>query len=300
MSRHRNLSYAAIAALVVALVACSSSNNNATTTNAPTTSLRGTPALTLPGLVAPPRSLRAVFTGEAAQVETAFRALLDAYNRKDIAAIRAAQAKPGTTAELRSFVNSYRIRLFRINDISLYGNQATIDYENAIVGRNVKPGATTTLLGQQDLWTKQGGHWKEASDRAFTPGIPQDLKTVTLTLRDGAPTVVPAGLPDADFAFLLKNTGRKPKGAFILGVPADLPVARAAAVVAAVGAARGTAGTEFPDGIVEMGATADVAGHRNGTMVFSRRLPPGRYLLFSRAAGDGDVLPNEVGDFTVK
>jgi hypothetical protein len=97
----------------------------------------------------------------------------------------------------------------------------------------------------------------------------------------------------------MKNTGRATKGVFILGVPRDLKVSDAIAVIKAVGASRDTAGTEFPDGITEMGATADVAAHRNGTMVFSGRLPAGRYLLVSRAAHDGDLLPNEVADFTI-
>ena len=282
--------------------ACSSSTNNAanhSTGTTPTTAFRGTPSLTLPGLVAPPRSRKVVFTGTAADVEKAFRALLAGFNRKDVAAVHALQTKPTPRTELLSFLNSYRVRLYRINRISVYGDEATIDYENAIVGRNLKSDAPTTLLGQQDVWHKKNGRWKVVSDRAFTPGIPEDLQSVTVILRDHAPTIVPTPLPKTDFAFLLKNTGRATKGVFILGVPRDLKVSDAIAAIKAVGASRDTAGTEFPDGITEMGATADVAGHRNGTMVYSGRLPAGRYLLVSRAAHDGDLQPNELADFTV-
>jgi hypothetical protein len=241
-----------------------------------------------------------VFTGTAADVEKAFRTLLAGFNRKDVAAVHALQTKPTPRGELLSFLNSYRVRLYRINRISVYGDEATVDYENAIVGRNLKSGATTTLLGQQDVWHKKNGRWKVVSDRAFTPGIPQDLQSVTVTLRDHAPTIVPTPLPKTDFAILMKNTGRAPKGVFILGVPRDLKVSDAIAVIKRVGAARDTsAGIQFPEGITEIGATADVAAHRNGTMVFSGRLPAGRYLLVSRAAHDGDVLPNEVAEFTI-
>jgi len=301
----RFLSHGALAfAFILTAGACSSSTKNAasdhSTASSPTTAFLGTPSLTLPGLVAPPRSRKAVFTGTAADVEKDFRALLAAFNRKDVAAVHALQTKPTPRAELLSFLNSYRIRLYRINRISVYGDQATIDYENAIVGRNLKPDATTTLLGQQDVWRKQNGRWRVVSDRAFTPGIPEDLRSVTVTLRDHAPTIVPAPLPNTDFAFVLKNTARATKGVFILGVPADLTISEAVALITRVGAARDTsAGNQFPDGITEIGATADVAGHRDGTMVFSGRLPAGRYLLLSRAADAGDLLPNEVADFTI-
>jgi len=291
-------------AFILTVAACGSSTNKAasdhSTASSPTTAFRGTPSLTLPGLVAPPRSRKVVFTGTAADVEKAFRALLAGFNRKDVAAVHALQTKPTPRAQLLSFVNSYRVRLYRINRISVYGDEATIDYENAIVGRNLKSDATTTLLGQQDVWHKKNGRWKVVSDRAFTPGIPEDLRSVTVTLRDHAPTIVPARLPKTDFAFVLKNTGRATKGVFILGVPAHLKVSDAIAVIERVGAARDTsAGNQFPEGITEIGATADVAGHRNGTMVFSRRLSAGRYLLVSRAADSGHLLPNEVADFTI-
>ena len=47
-----------------------------------------------------------------------------------------------------------------------------------------------------------------------------------------------------------------------------------------------TAASEFPDGIVEMGATADIPAHGKGTMVFSGRLPTGRYLLVEPRGGE--------------
>ena len=290
--------------LLLTAAACSSTTNRAgsdhSTASSPTTAFRGTPALTLPGLVAPPRSRKVVFTGTAADVEKAFRALGVAFDRKDVAAVQASQTKPGSRAELLSFMNSYRVRLYRINRISVFGNDATVDYENAIVGRNLQSHATTTLLGQRDIWRRENGRWKVVSDRAFTPGIPSDLKSVTVTLRDHAPTIVPAPLPKTDFAFLLKNTGGAPKGVFILGVPADLKVSEAIAVINRVSKGRATsAGTVFPAGITELGATADVAAHRNGTMVFSGRLRAGRYLLISRSSPDGAPLPNEVADFTI-
>jgi hypothetical protein len=257
--------------------------------------------LTLPGLVAPPRSRTVTFTGVRKDVETAFRARLADFERKDVEEAYASEVKHSLSkAQLRSFMNSYRVRLFRINDIFVNGTDATVHYENAIVGRNVNRDAATTLLGQRDIWSKVDGRWKLLSDTALMPGIPSDLKSVTVALRDNAPIAVPAPLPATDFAFLLKNTGRAPKGVFILRVPADLPLATVVKAVGAIGALRATAGTGFPYGIVEMGATADVAGQRTGTMVFNRHLPKGKYVLMSRAGNDGALLPGETAAFTVK
>jgi hypothetical protein len=289
-----------VVALVLVLGACSSSGNSASP-GAPTTTFHGTPALTLPGLVAPARSHKIVFTGEQREVETAFRTLLADYERKDVDAAYAIQENPKVTkVQVRSFMNSYQVRLFRIDDIFVNGTDATIDYENAIVGRNVKPNATTTLLGQREFWTKVDGRWKMVSDTAFTPGIPSDLRSVTVTLRDGEPIVVPTPLPATDFAFLLKNTGRAPKGVFILRVPPNLPLSTVLSAIRTVGTRRNAAGSIFPDGIVEMGATADVASHRDGTMVFSRRLAKGKYVLVTRSAGSsGQLLPDETAVFTI-
>ena len=289
-------------ALIMTAAGCSSSTERASSNGArSSTTAHRTPALTVPGLVAPPRSRKAVFTGHAAEVERAFRARLAAYDRKDVDYAVATQAtKNGTRQEIVEFMNTYQIRLFRITRIDVYGDQATIDYEDAIVGRNLKPAAITTLLAQQDRWTKQDGRWKTASDRAFSPGIPQDLTSVTLTLRDHAPIVIPR-LPTTDFAFLLKNTGAAPKGVFIVRIRPRAKISEVIAAIKAVGDQRGSdaAGVPFPDGIIEMGATPDVPAHRTGTMVFSGRLPAGRYLLLSRAANNGELLPKEYAAFTV-
>ena len=288
--------------LILAVGGCSSSTDHASSNGAPSsTTARGTPALTVPGLVAPPRSRKAVFTGRAAEVERAFRARLAAYDRKDVDYAIATQAtKSGTRQGIVEFMNTYQIRLFRITRIDVHGDEATIDYEDAIVGRNLKPAAITTLLAQQDRWTEQDGRWKTASDRAFSPGIPEDLTSVMLALRDHAPIVIPR-LPTSDFAFLLKNTGAAPKGVFIVRIRPSAKVSEVIAAIKAVGDERGSdaAGVPFPDGIVEMGATPDVPARRTGTMVFSGRLPAGRYLLLSRAENNGELLPKEYAVFTV-
>ena len=64
------------------------------------------------------------------------------------------------------------------------------------------------------------------------------------------------------------------------------------------------AASELPDGILEMGTTADVDAHKDGTMVFSARLAKGRYLLVSRAGGNTAESrcssPERTAEFTVK
>jgi hypothetical protein len=291
--------------MTVAVGACGSSSRSASPAGSnagATTTIGHTPTLTIPGLVAPPRSYKPVFTGVAAKVEDAFRARLAAFENKDVAAaIALERTKVTTRAQLLSFMNTYRIRLYRITAITVHGKTAKVDYENAIVGRNLKSDRTTTLLGQHDVWTNVGGAWKWDSDTASSPGIPRGLTSVTVTLRDHAATVVPSRLPGDDFAFLLKNTGVSAKGVFILGIPADAKVTALLPVVAAIGNERNTntGASELPDGILEMGATPDVPAHKDGTMVFSGRLPHGRYLLVSRSANGGSLLPNEYADFTV-
>ena len=86
---------------ILAVGACSSGTHRASSANSEagsTTTFRGTPTLTVPGLVAPPRSYKPVFTGEAAGVEKAFRARLAAFELKDATAAIASQAKAGGIA----------------------------------------------------------------------------------------------------------------------------------------------------------------------------------------------------------
>jgi hypothetical protein len=249
---------------------------------------------------APPRSYRPVFTGEAVAVEEAFRARLDAFERKDVAAALALSATAPKADDVLAFMNTYSIRLYRINAIAASGSTATIDYEDAIVARDLKSNVTT-LLAQHEVWTKQVGGWKQVSDAASTPGIPSDLAAVTVTLRDNAPIIVPTPLPQTDFAFVLKNTGTEAKGVFILGIPADLDVPTFLPVIVAIGAKRdANIAAPFPDGVLEMGATPDTPADGGGTMVFTSRLPKGRYLLLSRTPGDKPaLLQKEYADFTV-
>ncbi len=307
----RNLRTGAVSFTFVLVVGACGSGAHRAGSNEPraavssTTEFQGTPTLTIPGLVAPPRSYKPVFTGAAAEVERAFRARLDAFERKDVAAAIVSQSSTGASrAELLGFMNTYRIRLYRINAIAVNGNTASIEYENAIVGRNLKANVITTLLGQRETWIKHGERWQSVSDVSSSPGLPSDLASVTMTLRDHAPILLPARLPKTDFGFLVKNTGAAAKGLFILGIPADLNVASFLPVIEAIGTERqtNTAASEFPDGVLEMGATADIPAHKDGTMVFSGRLPKGRYLLVSRSAEgarDQPLPAKEYTDFTI-
>jgi hypothetical protein len=235
-------------------------------------------------------------------VARAFRALLDAYARKDLAGVIALKAAPSMEQEL-GFMNTYSIRLYRITAIAVNGNTATIDYEDAIVGRNLRS-RVTTLLAHHDVWTNQSGGWKAASQVASAPGIPEGLASVTATLRDAAPIMMPARLPKAEFAFLLRNTGAAAKGVFILGIPGHLDVSAVISLVTAVGNVRQASpvAAPLPDGILEMGATPEIPAHGNGTMVFNARLPKGRYLLLSTETRDGlrSLLPNEYAEFRIK
>ena len=275
-------------ALIMTLGACGS-----------TTSASSTPSgTTLPPLKAPPTSYRPVFTGDAGVVEKAFRANVAAYSRKDADAALALTTQPQTRAAILAFMNTYSFRLHRILTISVKGTKATIDYEYAIVGRNLKLNVTT-LLQARNVWTWVNGGWKDAGGTVAAPGIPLDLPSVKVTLPDAAPIMVPDPLPRTEFAFLLKNTGSVAKGVFILGIPARLDVATLIPTISQIGDARANnVAAQLPHGVLEMGATADVPAHAKGTMVFSGRLPRGRYLLVSRTS-EGKLLPNEYAVFTV-
>jgi hypothetical protein len=299
-----------VPALVVIVAACSSTTVRASSSDGaaatPTSAFSGPPTGTLPPLVAPPRSYKPVFSGEAAVVDQAFHDRLDAFDRHDIDAVLASSARPDPSLrdDVTAFMDTYRAPLYRINAIKVDGNDATIDYENSIVGRNLQS-KVRTLLGQHEVWTKVDGHWKSVSDQSVTPGIPEGMRSVTVTLPDGGPVNVPASLADTDFAFRLKNIGSATKGLFILGIPDDADVGALIPAIAKVGDDRANhIPTPMPDGVLEMGATPDVAAHQDGTMVFNDRLPKGRYLLMARAASNGDqpgdLLPNEYAAFTVK
>ncbi len=247
----------------------------------------------------PPRSNRPVFEGDAGDVERAFRASLDAYERKDVEAVLALHsstnpdAAPYDRDDLAEFVEAYRIVLYRINDITVTGATAVINYENAIVGRKLALDVTT-LLAQRDVWAKEGSGWVHVSNVNSAPRIPSDLASAPLTLRDEAQIVV-GSLPRTEFAFAIKNTGAEQKGVFILGIPADLDVPSFID--------RQTRATEpgFAEDILEMGATPEVAAGGDGAMVFNAALPPGRYLLLTTMGSDGDrtLRPAEYAEFTI-
>jgi hypothetical protein len=296
---------ALLAAVMLAGVACSSGSEQSQATGDTRRAAphRGPPTGTLEALVAPPRSYRPVFTGEAAAVERAFRARVSAFDHKDVSGALATfsrAAPPPSIADLQTFFDNFDVRMYRIDAIEVHGDSATVGYENAIVGHGVRS-TVTTLLGQHEVWTREGGAWKGVSDVASTPGIPKDLAAVLLTLHDGQPPEVGA-LPDRDFAFKISNAGSAAKGLFVLGIPAGLDVATFIPVIEKIGGEREAGETSpFPDGVVELGATADVPAGSDGAMVFSDRLPKGRYLLVSRAAGDEHpLLANEYVDFTVR
>ncbi len=238
-----------------------------------------------------------MFTGEAAAVEKVFRANLDAFARKDVdAAVAQMGDKLGSREDLIKFMDAYRVVLYRINSIVVTGDTATIDYENAIVGRNLKT-EVTTLLAQHEVWMKRPTGWMFESDVASQPGIPADLPSVALTLRDSGQIVIPSALPQGEFAFVLKNTGSAAKGVFILGIPADLDVP------SFIERQSKSTVPGFPDDILEMGATADIPGGSSGAMVFNAALPKGRYLLLTeirRSFGDATLLPKEYAEFTVQ
>ena len=68
------------------------------------------------------------------------------------------------------------------------------------------------------MWVKESGAWKFVSDVSSSAGIPEDLKAVAITLRDGRQVEVPVPLPAGEFAFSVKNAGTATKGLFLLGV----------------------------------------------------------------------------------
>jgi hypothetical protein len=232
-------------------------------------------------------------------VRRAFLDLLDAYRRRDIGAVLAAKAKQSRATEV-AFMKNYSIRLFRITAISVEGDTATIDYENSIVARNLTS-YVSTLLAQRDTWTKRDGHWLEVSDVASTPGIPQGLESTMVTLPDGGPIEIPASLRQGTtVAFLVQNPGTVAKGLFILGIPAHLDVATFFSTIARTGDERDAGGAaQFPAGVLEIGATADIPASGTGTMVFNASLPAGRYLLVARDADVGSLRPGEDAVFTV-
>ncbi len=287
---------------------CSSTSTDAANNGdaaSPSTTMQGPPTGTLPPLVAPPRSAESVFSGEAAEVEKAFTDFVEAFDSGDASAAISLYSDPGPSLrrDLDGFMGNFRVLFYRINAIDVEGNTATIEYENAIVGRDLKS-EVNTLLEQRDIWTKDDGSWKWVSGEASAPGIPQDLEAVTVTLADGAPISVPTPLPSTDFAFLLKNTGTATKGVFIVGIAADFEIASLIPTLTKVFDERSNeVAVRLPDGILELGSTPDVPANQDGTMVFNGRLPEGRYVLLTRTSSDGDrdptLLPNEFAEFTI-
>ncbi len=286
----------AVGALSLAVGACGTAQKSAG--GASPTTVAATPADGTAPFVAPPRSAKPIFTGEAAKVEATLRASLAAYEQGDAQAAYVMQSTKrrmlpeNSVNALQEFMDAYRVVLYRINTINVKGDRATLDYENAIVGRSLQSDVTT-LLHQHDVWVKEDGEWRSDSGSVTTPGIPPDLATVDVAIRDGERIDIPAPLPTTDFAFRIENRGKEARGLFILGIPADLDVSS----FFDRHAEQEESG--FDDGILEMGATPDISGRATGTMVFSKQLPSGRYLLVARTADAGAMIPSEYADFVV-
>ena len=171
--------------------------------------------------------VQAGVAGAAADVEKASGRLGSQVANKDVDATVVSESPVhDTRTQLLGFMNTYSIRLYRITAITVKGDTATIDYENTIVGRNLKADATTTLLGQRDVWTKTGGVWKSVSDVASSPGIPRKSHRVGDGHAARSPTDGDRWPAEHRLRFLVKNTGVASKGVFILGIPADLNVRR--------------------------------------------------------------------------
>lgn len=225
---------------------------------------------------------------------------MDAFARGDVAAVLS-RTRDGTTTstDVQRFVDNYDVRLFRILGVAVHGDRATVDYEDAIVGRDVDAGVTT-LLHQHEVWRRSAGDWLWTSDVATAPGIPDDVSTVTVTLREGQPIIVPSDLPGGEFAFLVENTAGRSRGLFLLGVPADLDLPSFLPAVEAVTTKRGEGlPSPFPAGVLELGATPAIAPGSRGTITFSGRLPAGRYLILATDGPEGPVLRDEIADFTL-
>lgn len=284
--------------MLAALGACASNDADSTSRAEPARPPPGT----LAALVAPPRSAHPSFTGDASDVERAFLARLEAFQRREpdtVLALSARTSAPGSQEDIQNFMDNYAVRLYRINAIDVARDTATVDYEDAIVGLDSTI-AITTLLGQHDVWKLEDGAWKWSSNTVTAPGIPRDVATVRVQLRDGSPPRI-TKLPAAEFAFRLENRGTAPKGTFLLGVPADFDLQQLVPTLDALVQQRANGGAQLPAGVLELGATVAVPAGGVGTMVFSGRLPNGRYVLVTRADGDqGDVLPGEYTDFVVE
>ena len=133
--------------------------------------------------------------------------------------------------------------------------------------------------------------WKFTVGVASPVGIPADLPSVHIALRDNSQVVILDPIPTSEFAFTIENGGSANKGLFLVAIPADLDVPTYLA--------ERSKSEVLREDVIELGATADIPAHGSGAMVFNIALPTGRYLLLSVTPDRRQLLTQEYAEFAV-
>lgn len=215
----------------------------------------------------------------AREVQTALRAVADAWESKDVERYLAgwtdralAETFDATREEAREYLRQSigdQVYVFRaISNVKINGASASADVD-IVEGLLLKPSRFSLI--------KEDGAWKIDAEEHLVPAIPSGVRAVELQLAEFAFVFEPSTIAGGNIAFKVENVGRQPHEVALVKVPADLDVQQA------------LRSPEPPPGIEDIGyIVLEHTGDRMN-MVFTRPLSPGHYLMVC-------FLPDTEGD----
>ena len=141
----------------------------------------------------------------------AFRARVSAFDHKDVSGALATfsrAAPPPSIADLQTFFDNFDVRMYRIDAIEVHGDSATVDYENAIVGRRIgKPVEYQDARGfifEAERMIESVASGLEKKDAAAL----KEVRTRLAELKKVFPAAVPPRTPIKDHGAMLALVSR--------------------------------------------------------------------------------------------
>jgi hypothetical protein len=232
---------------------------------------------------------------EAAEVEAAVQAAIDAWNDGDLDGFLAAFTDNGIQAlfdasredasEFLAPAGEPALQLGEFSATEVDGETATTEVSGFFVGALGTPQRFSLVL--------EGGVWL-IDDREFLAGeVPEAATAVDLALSEFAFNFEPSDITGGNIAFNVQNIG---------GEPHEIGMARIAADADLEELVRSE--EEEPPGLLEeVGFVGPFEAGSEATVLFTEPLEPGRYVLacFIEAAdGEPHALKGMIAEFTIE
>ena len=208
--------------------------------------------------------------GEKSKVEDTLRAVVAAWNEKDIEGFMANYTDrgleglfgaPEETAVrlLADVIGETHLSNQEITDVRVSGDTATAEADLGIAMVVHRRGFS---------FVKEEDGWKIDASQRLAPEIPSDVTAIGLKQREFAFEFDESAITSGDIAFKVENIGRQRHNINLFRVPAELDLTLAEQTV------------EMLARIEDLGAQDDLDPGQEGNLVLTEALAPGRYVIF--------------------